>query len=130
MAFCVLLCVGLIYLLAIIQCMHSSPTKLNLCHSGITSRGVNRLIEVVQFKCETADVLETLDLSDNCFKGEDVTVSVSCFLCCAWLTVLLNTEIEMVWSVIDILVYLCPLHITTLAKLFTHMCLCLINSIN
>jgi len=56
--------------------MHSSPTKLNLCHTGITARGVNRLMEVVHLKCETSDVLKTLDLSDNCLKGEDVTVCV------------------------------------------------------
>jgi len=63
------------YLLSAVQSMHSSPIKLNLCHSGITSRGVNRLIEIVQLKCETADTLQLLDLSDNCLKGDDVTVS-------------------------------------------------------
>ena len=57
--------------------MHSGPTKLNLSHTGITSRGVNRLMEVLQLKCETADELEVLDLSDNCLKAEDVAVSVS-----------------------------------------------------
>ena len=70
------LCVGLTCLLPAIQCMHSSPTKLNLSHTGITSRGVNRLIELVQLRCETSDALQMLDLSDNCFKGEDVIVSV------------------------------------------------------
>ena len=34
-------------------------------------------MEVLQLKCETADELEVLDLSDNCLKGEDVAVSVS-----------------------------------------------------
>jgi len=68
---------GLMCLLPAIESMHSSPRKLNLSHTGITSRGVNRLMDVVQSKCETADELETLDLSDNCLKGEDVAVSVS-----------------------------------------------------
>jgi len=70
-------CVGLICLIPAVQNMHSSPTKLNLCHTVITSRGVNRLMEIVQSKCETANVLEMLDLSDNCLKGDDVSVSVS-----------------------------------------------------
>jgi len=34
-------------------------------------------MEVVQSKCETSDVLEVLDLSDNCLKAEDATVSVA-----------------------------------------------------
>jgi len=34
-------------------------------------------MEIVQLKCETANVLEMLDLSDNCLKGDDVSVSVS-----------------------------------------------------
>jgi len=55
--------------------MHSSPTKLNLCHTLITSRGVHRLMEIIQLKCEVLDVLEVLDLSDNCLKGDDVAVS-------------------------------------------------------
>jgi len=33
-------------------------------------------MDVVQLNSETSDVLEVLDLSDNCLKGEDVTVSV------------------------------------------------------
>jgi len=56
--------------------MHNGPTKLTLYHTGVTSRGVNRLMDVVQLNSETSDVLEVLDLSDNCLKGEDVTVSV------------------------------------------------------
>ena len=74
---CIFFGVGLVSLLPAIQCMHSSPTKLNLCHTGITSRGVNRLMDVVQLKCEMSDVLQMLDLSDNCLKAEDPTVSVS-----------------------------------------------------
>jgi len=32
-------------------------------------------MEIVQSKCETSNVLEILDLSENCLKGDDVTVS-------------------------------------------------------
>lgn len=34
-------------------------------------------MEVIQLKREMSDVLEMLDLSDNCLKGEDLAVSVS-----------------------------------------------------
>ena len=73
-----LLCVGLLCFLPAVQCMSSSPTKLVLSHTGITSRGANRLMDVIRLKCETtSDVSQLLDLSDNCLKGEDVAVSVS-----------------------------------------------------
>jgi len=32
-------------------------------------------MEIMQLKCETSDMLELLDLADNCLKGDDVTVS-------------------------------------------------------
>ena len=88
-----LLSVGLISLLPAIQSLHSSPTKLNLCHTAITSRGVNRLMEVVQQKCESSNVLEMLDLSDNCLKGDDVTVSVSECLVLAFISSLVSYSI-------------------------------------
>jgi len=57
--------------------MPSGPTKLSLSHTGVTSRGVSRLMEAVQGKCKNSDMLEVLDLSDNCLKGDDIAVSVS-----------------------------------------------------
>ena len=93
--------VGLISLLPAIQSLHSSPTKLNLCHTAITSRGVNRLMEVVQQKCETSNLLEMLDLSDNCLKGDDVTVRVSECLVLAFTSPLVS------YSVTKDMFYLC-----------------------
>lgn len=48
---------------------------LNLSHTGMTSRGVNRLAEALCSNKYIAASLKTLNLSGNNIKAEDITVS-------------------------------------------------------
>lgn len=67
---------GLSYLCAPLTRLSRGLVELNLARTGITAKGVNKLSEALLGNKHIPLNLRHLDLSENSFKGEDVSVSL------------------------------------------------------